>query len=63
MVRTTLGTSLLPGRAGILPPGGGGGGGGGPPNPGIGGGGGGGGGRADMVFVEKVRQVLVFGPD
>ena len=62
MERTTLGTSFLPGRAGILPPGGGGGGGGGPPNPGIGGGGGGGGGP-DMVFVEKVRQILVFGLD
>jgi hypothetical protein len=55
---TTLGTSLLPGLAGILPPGGGGGG-GGPPNPGMGGGGGGGGGP-DMVFVEKVRQIEEF---
>jgi hypothetical protein len=64
MERTTLGTSFLPGRAGILPPGGGGGGGGGgPPNPGIGGGGGGGGGGPGMVFVEKVHQILVFGLD
>ena len=62
MERTTLGTSFLPGRAGVLPPGGGGGGGGGPPNPGIGGGGGGGGGP-DMVFVGKIRQILVFGLD
>jgi len=61
MERTTLGTSFLLGRAGILPPGGGGGGGGGPPNPGIGGGGGGGGGGPGMVFVEKVHQILVFG--
>ena len=61
MEHTTLGTSFLPGRAGILPPGGGGGGGGGPPNPGIGGGGGGGGGGPGMVFVEKVHQILVFG--
>jgi hypothetical protein len=53
---TTLGTSFLPGLAGVLPPAGGGGGGGGPPSPGMGGGGGGGGGP-DMAFARRVRQI------